>query len=152
MFWVIYLDVSRRKYKFVIISCILLNCLIKNAEGINKNKYFEKEYFIKRKKLKQSKNKLTKRHKFLISIIIGLILLKLFKTSEKSFYKTDKIRINYVRRRYGAFLKALPTYEHSNVANKTIFSCWFQGLEDTPKLGLASLNSIKKICQIIIWL
>ena len=41
----------------------------------------------KEKKLKQSKNKLTQRHKFLISIIIGLIS---FKSSESHFIKLIK--------------------------------------------------------------
>ena len=95
----------------------------------------EKTVLSKEKKLKQS---ITKRHKFLISIIIGLILLISFKSSERSFYKTDKIRINYVRRRYGAFLKNLPTYEHSYVTNKTLYWCWLQGLKDISKLGLQS--------------
>ena len=84
--------------------------------------------------------------KFLIflSIIFLLILTIIFKFNTSSFYKTDKIRINYLRRKYGKFLNKLPFYEHSYKTNKTIFWCWFKGLNNITKLGLAGLNSIKK--------
>ena len=65
-------------------------------------------------------------------------------TSNNSYYKTDKIRITYLRRKFGSFLNNLPNYNHSYITNKTIFWCWFKGLSNITKLGLAGLNSIKK--------
>ena len=60
------------------------------------------------------------------------------------FYKTDKTRINYLRKTYGPFMESLPRYKHTYITNKTIFWCWFQGLDNASKLALANLNSIKK--------
>ena len=75
------------------------------------------------------------------------LLILSFKSVDNSFYKTDKIRISYLRKKYGSFLKNLPHYEHSYITNKTIFWCWFQGFNNITKLGLSCLNSIKKNLQ-----
>ena len=112
---------------------------------------FEKDFFPINKKFQQNKLLTKKKFKFSICLLLILLLLSILKTislkqeqDNSSFYKTDKIRINYLRRKYGKFLNNLPKYEHSYITNKTIFWCWLKGLNDITKLGLSGLNSIKK--------
>ena len=80
---------------------------------------------------------------FLIWISISISIIY-DKSNGSSYYKTDKISITYLRRKYGTFLKNLPNYNHSYITNKTIFWCWLKGLNNITKLGLSCLNSIKK--------
>ena len=109
-------------------------------------KDFEKDQFSKEKKIFSNKYILIKRLKTMIFFMLFLVLISVIsnKSYENSYYKTDKIRITYLRRKYGSFLKHLPNYNHSYITNKTIFWCWFKGLNNITKLGLSSLNSIKK--------
>ena len=111
-----------------------------------KIKGFEKAQFPKEKKILYNKFIFIKKLKIIIYLMLFLIWKSIIadKSYGNSYYKTDKIRISYLRRKYGTFLKNLPIYNHSYITNKTIFWCWFQGLNNITKLGLSGLNSIKK--------
>ena len=109
-------------------------------------KVLKKYFFLKKQKLIKEEFIFKSRLKFLIFLIMCLtfILMISFKSGRSSCNKTDKIGINYLRRKYGKFLNDLPKYEHSYITNKTIFWCWLKGLNNISKIGLSSLNSIKK--------
>lgn len=63
------------------------------------------------------------------------------------FTSTKLPEYTYIKDRYLSFLNSLPIYEHTHQTNKTIFWCWFQGLETAPPLYLSCLNSIKQNCK-----
>ena len=107
---------------------------------------FENNFFYKEQILLENKYTIKKRLKFFICLIFSLIikLIISFHSNESSHYKKDIMGLNELRRKYGAYLKNLPKYEHSYITNKTIFWCWFKGLQKITKLGLSCLNSIKK--------
>ena len=83
---------------------------------------------------------------FFILIMIVIIIIHYDKTAIK-FMRTDYPEYMYIKRRYISFLNKLPLYNHTHQTSKTIFWCWFQGLENTPKLYLSCLNSIRKNCK-----
>lgn len=75
------------------------------------------------------------------------IISKHYEKSELKFVKTGYPEYNYIKRRFISFLNKIPFYNHTHQTNKTIFWCWFQGLENIPKLYLSCLNSIRKNCK-----
>ena len=52
----------------------------------------------------------------------------------ENFWKINKKSFDYLKRTYGYLLNDLPTYQHTNQTNKTIFWCWLQGIQEAPKL------------------
>ena len=59
------------------------------------------------------------------------------------FTRIDKIRYFTLKNIYKKYLYSLPIYNHTHERNKTIYWCWFQGVENAPELYLSALNSIK---------
>ena len=64
-----------------------------------------------------------------------------------NFTRTEYPEYRYIKRKYGHFMNEIPYFHHTNEFSKTIFWCWFQGLEEAPKLYLSCLNSIKINCK-----
>ena len=75
-----------------------------------------------------------------ISMIIGV--QKSFPLKDP-FTRIDKIRYFTLKNIYKKYLYSLPIYNHTHERNKTIYWCWFQGVENAPELYLSALNSIK---------
>ena len=85
-----------------------------------------------------------------IFIMIYIVVFSLIKYNDSipdNFERTDLPEYTYIKDRYLSFLNKLPTYEHTHQTNKTIFWCWFQGLESVPPLYLSCLNSIRQNCK-----
>ena len=64
-----------------------------------------------------------------------------------SFYKIDRIRYGYLKKKYKDFFNNLPFYNHTHKTNNIIYWCWLQGIDNAPELYLSTLNSVKKNCK-----
>lgn len=80
----------------------------------------------------------------IILIILSSIQIWSYPYNSITFESIDGLRFKYLKEKYGGFLDTIPFYNHTHQTNKTIYWCWFQGVEKAPILYLMTLNSIKK--------
>lgn len=64
--------------------------------------------------------------------------------NNRSFYKVDRKRYSYLKKKYYNYIQELPIYNHTFIHMNNIFWTWLQGEENAPQLYKACLNSLKR--------
>jgi len=85
---------------------------------------------------------------FLLIIIYVYIQIKYINDRSKKFYLFGKnsdieLKIKY----YEKYMSKIQFYQHTHIYSDNIYWCWFQGIENAPKLYQATFNSVKNNCN-----